>query len=501
MGRIRIINPSEKTTNYHRNYLYNYHRLVKVLNDRDGDVYSRYNRTANAVQGELLKKCIDDNRRVRFMGAKWSLSEAPYGRDYIVDTSSLNLVLPLNEEDKHPEGALDISNVSFVQSGKKIKSITKHLEARGKSLKTSGASNGQTIGGAIGTGVHGSSLDVGAMQDFVVGLHIITSDQSMVYLERASRPVLNDRFADKIGATIVRDDDLFNAALISVGGFGYIYGVAMEVEDNYLLERHILSLDRTKALEMSKTQRFIDSDLLPHRGERPFHYKLYINPYKGSDNVIVEVMYKRAFEPHESPLDDIKSSYFGDLPKLIGKVVSGIGKSVKLFANALSSTVFPSANEPVKLGTLGEIFYDTTTGGSVFGMAISVDAVHCEKILLIMESLIMDMKVPGLPSIRFVKGTEATIGFTRFDKTAIVEVDGVQWKKTKLFLERLTDSLMNTNVQFGLHWGKNADWTPTLVNRMYGGRKDVWLQQRDKIISPAFKKVFASKFLDDVGMA
>jgi len=324
------------------------------------------------------------------------------------------------------------------QSGKKIKSITNELETQGKSLKTSGASNGQTIAGAISTGVHGSSLDEGAIQDFVVGLHIITSDQETVYIEKEHRPALSDDFATKINARIIRDDELFNAALVGMGAFGYVYGVAIEVEDNYLLERHIQLMNREAALEMSKSQIFKDSDLLPHPGERPFHYKLYINPYKRSDDVIVEVMYKRDFIPHDIPIDTIKGSYFGDLPKLIGKVVSLRSKAAKFFANLLSGQVFPNVNDPVVLGTLGEIFYDTTSGGSVFGMAIAVDAKDCEDVLIMIENIIRFWKAPGFTSIRFVKGTEATWGFTKFEKPAIVEVAGVQRRKQKRFRRSLT---------------------------------------------------------------
>ena len=118
-----------------------------------------------------------------------------------------------------------------------------------------------------------------------------------------------------------------------------------------------------------------------------------------------------------------------------------------------------------------------------------------------MEGIILDLNVPGLPSIRFVKGTNATLGFTKFSKTAVVEVDGVQWKQLDLFLTKLTAALRSSALDFGLHWGKNADWNSGLVDRMYGAKKSNWSQERDNLVSPQFKAVFANKFLDEIGLS
>ncbi len=502
MARINFMNPSDKTRNYHFNYLYPYHQLAKVLNDRGGDIFDRYNDTAASIQNKIIKKVAQENRRARMMGSKWSLSEAPYCKDLIIDVSSLNLVLPLTVADKHANNNDTIDNFSFVQGGKKIKSTTDSLERRGKSLKTSGASNGQTVSGAIATGVHGSAIDVGSVQDSVVGLNIITSDKKIVYIERASRPVLNDAFAAKIKSTVIRDDDMFNAALVGLGAFGFVIGVVLEVEDNYLLERHIIKKNRADTLALAKNHDFTTTNIpLPNPGERPYHYKFYMNPYKRQEDFIVEILYKRPFGPHESPIATIQGSYYGDLPSLVGKIVSIMSKSVATFANVLGKTIFPKATDPVKTGTLGEIFYNTNSKGSVFGTAVAVEHADCEQVLNIMSDIIVDMNVPGLLSSRFVKGTEATLGFTRFPNTAIVEVDGVQWKDLDKFIVRLTKALSDSALDFSLHWGKNADWKPALIDRMYGPRKTAWVNQRNQLVTAAMKKIFANKFLDDIGLS
>ncbi len=110
------------------------------------------------------------------------------------------------------------------------------LKKNKRSLKTSGASNGQTIVGCFSTGTHGSAIDTGSVPDFIVGMHIITGPGKHIWLERESYPVVSDAFIQKFKTKLVADDELFNAALVSFGSFGFIHGVMIETEDIYLLE-------------------------------------------------------------------------------------------------------------------------------------------------------------------------------------------------------------------------------------------------------------------------
>jgi hypothetical protein len=45
-------------------------------------------------------------------------------------------------------------------------------------------------------------------------------------------------FTQKFKTKLVADDELFNAALVSFGSFGFIHGVMIETEDIYLLESY-----------------------------------------------------------------------------------------------------------------------------------------------------------------------------------------------------------------------------------------------------------------------
>ncbi|MEE8103989.1 MAG: FAD-binding protein, partial [Planctomycetota bacterium] len=130
----------------------------------------------------------------------------------MLNTKQLNIHFPFKSNHLTRAYTKSAKKLFCFQCGMTIKGINRVLDARKLSLKTSGASNGQTIAGAVSTGTHGSAFDVGAVQDSVVGIHLLTGPSSHVWLERASYPVVRSGFANMLGARLVRDDDLFNAA-------------------------------------------------------------------------------------------------------------------------------------------------------------------------------------------------------------------------------------------------------------------------------------------------
>src|SRR4029079_4308275 len=94
--------------------------------------------------------------------------------------------------------AVDPSRLVFAQCGTSVRELSATLETHGLSLPTSGASNGQTICGAISTGTHGSARRVGSMQDFILGLHLLADDGRHYWIERTSRPVVSQAFCQKL---------------------------------------------------------------------------------------------------------------------------------------------------------------------------------------------------------------------------------------------------------------------------------------------------------------
>ena len=105
----------------------------------------------------------------------------------------------------------------------------------GAHMKTSGIGAGQTVVGAFSGNTHGSAIQFGSTPDFVVGIQLVTGAGQSLWIERQSYPVLNDHFVERLGARLVRNDDLFDAAVVSFGAFGIISAVAIETDPIYQL--------------------------------------------------------------------------------------------------------------------------------------------------------------------------------------------------------------------------------------------------------------------------
>ena len=109
-------------------------------------------------------------------------------------------------------------------------------DAKRRAIQAAGIGNGQTVAGSVSGNTHGSQITFGAMPDCVAGLHLATGAGQTLWIERKSKPVVNDAFVAKIGARLIRDDDIFNAAVVSFGTFGIIAAIAVETTPIYQLE-------------------------------------------------------------------------------------------------------------------------------------------------------------------------------------------------------------------------------------------------------------------------
>src|SRR5947209_2895157 len=186
-----------------------------------GGNLDRYKATTQAIQG-LIQQARDENLGLRALGGGWSLSEAPATDGILVNTKPLNLSFNVgaNMVDPAYPNAEKEKALNFAQCGNSILELHDKLNKAGRTLRSCGASNGQTIAGALSTGTHGAAIDAGSIANYVVGLHIVVGPTRHVWLEPACYPVMTKDFADALGAEWIRNDALFHAALISLCGFG-----------------------------------------------------------------------------------------------------------------------------------------------------------------------------------------------------------------------------------------------------------------------------------------
>ncbi|MBD0776389.1 FAD-binding protein [Maribacter sp. ANRC-HE7] len=475
----------------------------------------RYNDAAQEIQ-TLITEAKNKNEGFRAYGSAWSMSKIAHQKDRMHFNAHMNTYFSFRNQDLHALSGYQAENLFLFQCGNVVKEISEKLAGHGKSLKASGASNGQTIAGCISTGVHGSGINVGSVQDYVVGLNLIIGPNpgDIVYLERHSKPALNDAYVQKLRSRVIRNDGLFNAALVGLGSFGFIHGVVIEAQNLFLLKRYVKELKKDTAIELAQKQHFKEFDGIPEEVKSngdaniPYHFKIFVNQYKDNGKYVVEFMYKKPYKlNYPDPFPVIKKSLYRDLINLVVQIGSSVPASIPVFINMLKNSILPTVNE-VSIGTLAETFWDAPYQGPAFAISFGVSHTNAEKALKVLTKVSIDEgPVPGIFAMRFIKKSDATLSFARFPTTCMIEIDGVLWNEKKKLgtleglSKKMIEALQHENIPFTMHWGKNADWKFTgLVDHMYGTDAVTWRKYRCSLLSDDMQTLFSNAFLKEVNL-
>ncbi len=239
---------------------------------------------------ELIELCRNrpPNQRFKAAGSHWALSEAAISDHTFIEThdprnvhramgKTLTNVIPkcLNlDYVQHmvENEAEQKSYLVHVEAGKRIYQLYAELDqivdvgdmstlagfindkfgdpgyGGPWAFATLGGAGGQTIVGAFNTGTHGGDFDRPPIADSVLAMHLVADGGKHYWIEAVSndRPQLTDDFMMSIefGITeyggienfeIIRDNNVFDAVLVSVGRFGVIYSVVLRAVPQYAL--------------------------------------------------------------------------------------------------------------------------------------------------------------------------------------------------------------------------------------------------------------------------
>ena len=142
-----------------------------------------------------------------------------------------------------------------------------------------------------------------------------------------------------------------------------------------------------------------------------------------------------------------------DAPCFIGKITDAIPALVPVLVNKLLAGAFTLFSK--QFGTLGEIFNNTTLHGKLFSSAIGIPLNQVQRVTdIIFELNKTAGPFPGLFSYRFIKKSQATLAFTRFDFTCILELDGSFSDTTMNFYRAVWKKLDEEQIPYTVHWGK-----------------------------------------------
>ena len=495
---------------------------VPNLPNGQPDAHAMYQQTTANFQW-LIAYGIARKVRLRALGSNWSFTKVGYSEGGIIDTTALQLSFGLQPSmvaDAYQQAGHRAEDLWFTQCGSTIIGLEEKLERRGKSLRASGASNGQTIAGATSTGTHGAAYTTGAVHDTVVGLHLVCGPNRHVWLERESNPVASTALTDWLGVTeVLRDDDLFNAAVVSFGSFGFIHGMLLEVEDKFLLEDYSAKrVPYNAGLQQAMTEQDFSSltgvlNLPPVTPTHwPWHFQLIVNVHQidltGTDPDLapyVRIYYRapyRADYPRHQPPPGY--TYGDDTMGIIKVVLDSVGGLVPALVPALVNKLYPISLENTNgtAGTMSETFGNTNIRGKAASAAIGIDAADSPRVLAAIVELNTQHHFPGIAALRYVKGTRAMLGFTRWPVTCVLELDGIESDFTYEFFQKAWERLEALSIPYTLHWGKiNFNLTASRLRQMYGNAAvESWLQARYRLLDAETRAVFTNEFMTNCGL-
>ncbi len=476
--------------------------LYTIWNAELDDKLQTYNTATLAFQS-LISHAESEGLRLHAMGGGWSLAPVGMTKDFLVNTKPLRLRFRINKDRISPEYQGKVNNLFFVQCGNSVTRLNRYLKAVKRSLRTSGSSNGQTVVGALSTGTHGSRVDFGAFQEFVVGIHLIVGKDRHVWLERESYPVTVPGFADKLGAERIQDDVLFNAVLVSFGALGFIHGVMIETERRFLLESYRLQLAFDDAMKHAIQTLDVSSLQLPFNSKL-YHFEVIFNPNASSKKPYVKVMYKRPYRPdYPHPEREVDEPGLGDgALEIVGRLFDKL--PARLTRPLINQSVEDEyASYGPKWGTTGEIFSSEMVRGKTLSAAMAVPLAFAEQALVAAYAAHEkhDKLFPGLISLRYVKGSAALLAFTCYEQCAILEIDSIYSDASLDYLRQVWKELDAADIPYTLHWGKINELDAQTVIKMYGQSVNQWINARHTLLDSASREIFSNQFLEHVGLS
>ncbi|MEA3061884.1 MAG: hypothetical protein QOJ94_1665 [Sphingomonadales bacterium] len=444
--------------------------------------------------------------RLRAAGSAWSLSRAGVTDGIMVDTSRLNGVIKIQDQNLDPgyKGDADKRTGLFLfQCGTLVAEVNKLVESNAyqRSLWTSGAANGQTIVGATSTGTHGSALAFGPLHDHIVAIHLLAGPDKQYLLERASYPVLKPGLAAALGAELLRDDDLFNAALVSFGSFGIIHNVVIETRPRFLLRAETFAPVAYDA-DLRTLIATLDPEKHPKlKGKgKPFFLQVVVNPH--SKDAMINAMYELPWDDAHHPdyalkeEDKVGPGYDG--LGLVGKALDLAPGLIPAFFKLAQGTV----DTTTRIGSRGEMFSYKAPRRKVGSGSVAVSLTDALKALDVLTAVNAAHPAPLVFGCRFVRRSPALLAFTRFPTTMVVSLDGVFNNETQTFFQKAAEALEQAHIPYTQHWGKVNAYTEPRLRAAYGADFDKWIAARHKLLpDPADRAVFTSPFMVERGLA
>lgn len=493
-------------------------RVAKIIDvdnvGPDGTLLAGFDMFLNAGESldGLISEARDAGKRILPIGAGWALSKINITDGWLVNTKLLNGCYDIGEQyfdAAYP--AAERRNVVLAQAGMQIAELNAYLEglegkgAGRRAIKAAGVGNGQSVAGSVSGNTHGAQITFGAMPDFVVGLHIATGSGQTLWIERASKPVLNEEFAAQIGAQLIQDDDIFNAAVVSFGTFGIIAAMAVETAPIYQLEFPPIADIHHDVLK---------AKLIEFAGAPPedlYHYEFIFDPHDRKQMAMEASAPKVPYDPE---VDTPK-------PRWIVRDKNGYAPGINILrlvgmfrflvpTRIITAFQFKNYREIALLngvrGTPGQIYTS-----SIYYLEGYIESAYAVSVrdapatIDISSDVAREMGLPSINQVRLCRASQATLGFTQHEPIAAVfEFGMIHDDRFPEFESRLDAKFRKAGIRYTMHWSKNSGIDPDKLDYMYGAAKIAsWKAARQAVFAgdASLMEMFQTDAMVEAGLA
>jgi hypothetical protein len=489
-------------TNHHLNISVPLGARWRVTNEPSPTTTEGLKRAATRIQ-RLLSNGVAAGVRVRSCGSRWSFSDIPVAKNgWMIETDQLNWHRPVKFADLDLAYRGTAEELYLAQCGASIAEINAAIEtpAMGRAFRTTGASNGQTIGGALGTGIHGSAIDVAGFESQVAGFQLITSTRN-IWIEREDAPTLSADYVRKLGATLVRNSHWFEAGLVSLGALGVMSAILLKTTGRYRLKSSLVHLAHVQAKAAMNSLNF-NGLALPRPGERPYFFQAILEPSTMA-TAFVHVRYKVSCPPDYVPNYDIETGYEPgtDLPRMISAMIDQFPALRDLTVRTLMGIELAPKDQPLPK-TPGETYTFTKSRRGIASSGFAVPVAQTSAALSVAQQAFREnAAAPVLFTCRYVQKSPGLLSFTRFDPTCVFDIDGIDSAATQRLIALTADRLEAAGIPFTQHWGKTNSLTAARLRRAFGSGIDRWNQIRHEILpSEEERDAFSTTFIDGLGL-
>lgn len=479
--------------------------------------------TSLRQRAEVIGKLIDDETRsgtpICMTGASWSQSELFEHDATLVRTESDEAIWELPLDAITPPAQDRASQLFLVAGGTLIATLVDFLDERALSLRTAGSHKGQSVAGMFATGAHGSAIEESGFDSHIKGLLVAAGKGRSIWLEPSDDSVLEPSFVDQFASA--GQSENFYDALIHLGGIGILNAVLIEAVPRFLLGS-ILQVEPLPENCLANLSAGKFDDAMDHLREdhRPFFFELTFDPFRGPDHDVSQLAYVYS-DPTAQPEES--DPPFRDTLDIIQDVLGSLGSEVvgrdeepvppidgvdlgKLVLDEMRENEhsLPDAAWPFKRmlkkwepNTIGPFRVD------VYNAAFAVPLNRLPDVIDIGFQIAPGFKRHFVYTARFATRSPASLSFLRWDRCAIINVDGIEKRLSPHAHEvakAFTQAIEGTGIPYSMHWGKDAPSDADKVALDFGAAIDGWKAARSAILGADTADLFTSPMLRHWGL-